>query len=151
MGGLCGAVLPPIFTVCLDRFGHRATLIGWALVVLVLTSLGLLCISPRTRHPVAPKPARSDFDFVRVPLFWVLLATTLLQGLAHYVPSIYIPAYALDIGLTPTQGALLLSLLNLATAIGQPLQGMLACVPLISLPLFASEMTTERLLTRLSQ
>lgn len=75
---------------------------------------------------MAPKPALSDFNFGRKPLFWVLLTATMIQGLAHYVPSIYIPSYALDVGLTSTKGALLLSLLNLATAIGQPLQGMLA-------------------------
>ena len=118
MGGLCGALLPPLLTVCLDTFGYKPTLLGWALVVLVLISMSLLCIHPRTPYPVAPKLTRSDVGFVRKQLFWVLPTATISQGLAHYVPSIFIPSYALDIGLTSTKGALLLSLLNLATAIG---------------------------------
>ena len=126
MGGLSGAILPPIYTASLERYGHKATLVGWAIAVLILTTSGLLCISSRVPPAETSKPATSDFDFLRKPLFWVLLTATIVQGLAHYVPSIYLPSYALDIGSTPSIGALLVSLLNLATAFGQPLQGMLA-------------------------
>lgn len=126
MGGLSGAVLPPLYNVCLNRFGYKATLVGWAVAVLILTTCGLLCIRPRTTEYRSPKPRRSDFDFFRKPLFWVILTATIIQGLAHYVPSIYLPSYALDMRLSSSEGALLVSLLNLATAIGQPLQGMLA-------------------------
>ena len=126
MGGLSGAVLPPIYTTCLERYGYKATLIGWAIAVFILTALGLSFIRSRLPSPKTAKPSTSDFDFLRKPLFLVLLTATVIQGLAHYVPSIYLPSYGLDFGLTPTQGALLVSLLNLATAFGQPLQGMLA-------------------------
>ena len=105
-GQLCGAVAPPIYTTCLERFGYKATLIGWSLIVLLLTSISLLCIKPRL--PVlakAPKPTFCDFNFARKPLFWILFVATTAQGLAHYVPSIYIPSYALDVGLSPSKGA----------------------------------------------
>ena len=125
MGGLCGAALPPLFIVCLDAFGYRPTLIGWAVAVLIFVSLAILCIRPRTNVSVAPRPRMSDFNFLRSPLFWVLFTATLAQGLGQYIPSIYIPLYAVDIGLAPTSGALLLSLLNLAEAIGMPLMGSL--------------------------
>ncbi len=126
MGGLSGAILPPIYTASLERYGYKATLIGWAIAVFILTDSGLLCITSRVPPIKPPRPRTSDFEFLRKPLFWVLLTATILQGLAHYVPSIYLPSYALDMGLTPTKGALLVSLLNLATAFGQPLQGLLA-------------------------
>lgn len=83
MGGLCGALLPSLLTVCLDTFGYKHTLIGWAVVVLVLISMCLLCIHPRTPYPVAPKLTLSDVGFVRKQLFWVLPTATISQGLAQ--------------------------------------------------------------------
>ena len=67
-----------------------------------------------------------DFDFLRKPLFHILLASTVIQAMAHYGPSVYLPLIGADFGLSSSQGAMLVSLLNLAQAIGQPLQGMLA-------------------------
>ncbi|KAL8912811.1 MAG: hypothetical protein Q9171_002269 [Xanthocarpia ochracea] len=126
MGGLSGAILPPIFEVCLDRYGHKATLIGMAIAVFILTAFGLFFVTSRVPDDNPPKPKRSDFDFLRKPLFWVLLTATAAQGLAHYMPSLYLPSYAIDMGLLSAQGSLLVSLINLAQAIGQPLQGLLA-------------------------
>ena len=126
MGGLSGAVLPPLYTVCLDRYGYKTTLIGWAIAVFILTASGLLGITSRVPTTDAPKPKFSDFDFLRKPLFWVLLTATIIQGLAHYMPSLYLPSYALDMGLSSAKGSLLVTLINLAQAIGQPLQGLLA-------------------------
>ncbi|EEQ35459.1 hypothetical protein McanMca71_003127 [Microsporum canis] len=74
----------------------------------------------------SPSLSRHDFDFLRKPLFLMFLAATIIQALAHYGPSVYLPSIGADFGLTPTQGALLVSLVNLSQAIGQPLQGMLA-------------------------
>ena len=128
-GGMClfsGAVITEIYTVCLNKFGYKATLIGWAVTVLVLLICGLFCIQPRTNYYQTLKPTRSDFNFSRKPLFWVLATATIIQGLAQHVPSVYLPSYAHDMSLSSSEGALLVSLLNLASAIGQPLQGMLA-------------------------
>ena len=126
MGGLSGAVLPPLYTTCLDKYGYKATLIGWSFACLILTVSGLLGITSRVPPKQAPKPTTKDFDFVQRPLFWILLLATIIQGLAHYLPSLYLPSYALDMGLSSAEGSLLVSLLNLAQAIGQPLQGFLA-------------------------
>lgn len=112
--------------MCLDRYGYKVTLIGWAIVTFLVTSLGLFCIHPRVPVVIVPTPSRKDFDFLQKPLFYIILLATIVQGLAHYGPSLYLPSFGADFGLTPTQGALLVSLLNLAQAIGQPLQGMLA-------------------------
>ncbi|KAK8086046.1 MFS general substrate transporter [Apiospora phragmitis] len=62
---------------------------------------------------------------VYAPLFMVFLAATIVQALAHYGPSVYLPSMGADLGLSSEQGALLVALLNLAQAIGQPLQGIL--------------------------
>jgi MFS family permease len=55
-----------------------------------------------------------------------MLLATILQAFAHYMPSIYLPSFGQDYGLTAAQGSLLSTMLNLAQAIGQPLQGQLA-------------------------
>lgn len=122
-GAAAGAGLPPVYTVCLHAYGYKATLIGWGLITFVVTTVGLLFIHARTPPEPAPKPTRHDFDFLRKPLFLIFLASTIVQALAHYGPSVYLPSIGADFGLTPTEGALLVSLLNLAQAIGQPLQG----------------------------
>lgn len=89
--------------------------------------MGLLCIRPRLPIPVQPpQPSWKDFDFVKKPLFLIMLLATIVQALAHYGPSLYLPTFGEDFGLSATEGALLVSLLNLAQAIGQPLQGWLA-------------------------
>lgn len=126
MGGLFGAILPPIFSACLERFGYKVTIIGWSIVVIISTGAGAACIRSRCTSQPPVKPSTSDFGFLRSPLFWILSIATLVQGLAHYVPSIYLPSYAQDFGMSASKGSLVLSMLNVATAIGQPLQGMLA-------------------------
>ncbi|KUI59804.1 putative transporter ESBP6 [Cytospora mali] len=128
-GAAAGAGLPPVYTVCLNKYGYRATLVGWGLVTFVVTAIGLLMMQPRTPPEKAPKPTSSDVDFLRQPLFLVFLAATFAQALAHYGPSTYLPSIGADFGLTSYQGSLLVTLLNLAQAIGQPLQGLLADLP----------------------
>ena len=125
MGGLSGAILPPIYESCLKNYGHKATLIGWAIAVLIFTTSGLTVVKSRLPDDQPPRPKRSDFDFLRKPLFWILWAATIAQGLAFYMPSLYLPSYAVDLGVSPAKASLLVSLTNLAQAIGQPLQGLL--------------------------
>jgi cyanate permease len=136
MGGLFGAILPPIFSASLERFGFKPTIIAWSITVILSTGAGAACV--KSRHPTCTpiKPSTSDFAFLRKPLFWILSIATVVQGLAHYVPSIYLPSYAHDFGMSAAKGSLVLSMLNVATALGQPLQGMLA---LVSDPSISSE------------
>ncbi|ROV93391.1 hypothetical protein VMCG_08398 [Cytospora schulzeri] len=128
-GAAAGAGLPPVYTVCLNKYGYRVTLIGWGLITFVITAIGLLMMKQRTPPEKAPKPKSSDVDFLRQPLFLIFLAATFTQALAHYGPSTYLPSIGADFGLTSVQSSLLVTLLNLAQAIGQPLQGMLADLP----------------------
>ncbi|THX59267.1 MFS general substrate transporter [Aureobasidium pullulans] len=126
-GAAAGAGLPPVCTLCLNRYGYKVTLIGWGIITFVVTSLGLLCVRPRL--PVAakpPPPSWRDFDFAKKPLFLIMLLATIVQAIGHYGPSLYLPSFAADFGISTSQGAMLASFLNLAQAIGQPLQGWLA-------------------------
>jgi MFS family permease len=75
---------------------------------------------------VQEKAARRDVTFVQKPFFLIMLAATILQAFAHYAPSIYLPSFGQDHGLSATQASLLSTVLNLAQAVAQPLQGWLA-------------------------
>ena len=55
-----------------------------------------------------------------------MLLATVVQALANYGPSLYLPTFGADMGLSASEASMLVSLLNLAQAIGQPLQGWLA-------------------------
>ncbi|KZF18808.1 MFS general substrate transporter [Xylona heveae TC161] len=125
-GGLSGAVLPPIFSVCLERYGHKATLVGWGIASFVLTASALLSIRARTPPPPRSKPSFKDFDFFKNPVAFIFIACQFIQATAHYLPSTYLPQIATDYGISATKAATLTSLINVATAIGQPLQGILA-------------------------
>ncbi|KAH0380375.1 MFS general substrate transporter, partial [Aureobasidium melanogenum] len=126
-GAAAGAGLPPVYTVCLNRYGYKVTLIGWGLITFVVTSIGLLCVRPRLPHSAKPPaPSMRDFDFTKKPLFLIMLLATMVQAIAHYGPSLYLPSFGADLGLSASEAAILASLLNLAQAIGQPLQGWLA-------------------------
>jgi MFS family permease len=74
------------------------------------------------------KAARRDFMFLRKPFFLIMLAATIFQAFAHYAPSIYLPSFGQDYGISPADASLLSTVLNLAQAAAQPLQGWLAYV-----------------------
>ncbi|KAH8589931.1 major facilitator superfamily domain-containing protein [Bisporella sp. PMI_857] len=128
--GIMGTFMPTVFAICLTKYGSRATLLGWTIAIFVLITLSILCIQPRIPISV-PGPQNSaaklaTFPFLRQPLFWILVTATVIQGLIHDLPGVYLPSYCTDTHLSNTQGALVLSMLNLASAIAQPLFGLLA-------------------------
>jgi cyanate permease len=105
-GAAAGAGLPPIYAICLQNHGAKAKLIGWGLCSLIITSVGLFCISSRTAMVVQEKAARRDFSFFQKTFFLIMLAVTILQAFAHYAPSIYLPSFCQDHGLSATQASL---------------------------------------------
>ncbi|GAP87174.1 putative MFS general substrate transporter [Rosellinia necatrix] len=125
-GSAAGAGLSPVYAIALRAYGHKVTLIAMGLITLLVTAGGLCLVHPRTPPEKALKPTRADFDFLRKPLFLIFLAATIVQSSSNYGPNNYLPSIGADFGLTSTQGALLVSLLNIAQAFGQPLQGAIA-------------------------
>lgn len=128
MGAAGGAGLPPVYTILLERFGAKVTLVGIGLVTMAATAVALCFVQPRTpelKGASAPKMKLEDLKFFRQPIFILFLAAVVVQSLGHFSPSVYLPSIGRDMGLTPTEGALLISMLNLAQAIGQPSIGFL--------------------------
>jgi len=95
---------------------------------MLFTATALCFVQPRTPEPRGrdvrpPQMSMKDFRFFRQWIFIVLLVSTIVQALGHFSASVYLPSIGRDMNLTTTEGALLISLLNLAQAIGQPTIG----------------------------
>ncbi|KAF2711040.1 MFS general substrate transporter [Pleomassaria siparia CBS 279.74] len=116
--GVSGAVTPLVLQATLRRFGHRATLRGVAVGLVVLTGplIPLLRGRVRQQHDVS---LRTDWSFLKKRLFWIYSVSNLLMGMGFFFPSLYLPSYASSIGLGATQGALLLTLMSISQVAGQ--------------------------------
>ncbi|KAL6712132.1 hypothetical protein ACN47E_000009 [Coniothyrium glycines] len=125
--GLFGALMPGIYTKLLHSFGQRITLLSHGAGVLLLVVGAMFCIDHRIplrklesesekTDVISPTPA--PFDFWKKTSFWLLGCSILTQAFALNLPPIYLPSYITDLHYTPAQGAIALSLFNLATTSG---------------------------------
>ncbi|KAJ5950285.1 uncharacterized protein N7479_008698 [Penicillium vulpinum] len=126
--GVSGAVMPFIMEKLLNKYGYRTTLRAVAVALFVLT--GPLIPFLKGRLPVsrytATATARSDWSFLRSPLFWVYSGSNVVQGLGYFFPSLYLPSYARSMGMSSTKGALLLALMSVSQVAGQFTFGLLS-------------------------
>ncbi|KAJ5519679.1 MFS monocarboxylate [Penicillium fimorum] len=126
--GVSGAVMPFIVEKLLNNYGYRTTLRIVAIAMFVLT--GPLIPFLKGRLPVsqytATTTARSDWRFLRTPLFWVYSGSNVVQGLGYFFPTLYLPSYARSMGMSNTMGALLLALMSVSQVVGQFTFGVLS-------------------------
>ncbi|KAE8166046.1 MFS general substrate transporter [Aspergillus tamarii] len=117
--GLTGAFMPFIIESVLNRYDYQTTLRACAVALAVLTAPLLPLF--RGRLPVAEssKVARTDWSFLKRPLFWFYGLAILIQGLGFFFPSVYLPSYAAAVDIPPMQGALLLAVMCIAQVLGQ--------------------------------
>ena len=125
---IASAILSPVFAVLLRRFGPRTTLIGWAIFIAVVISLGIVCVRSRpetTRTEEEKQLSKSSLRPLKSPLLWLFVLSMALQSLANNLPANYLPSYATDLGVGSDQAALLVTYLCLAGIVGQVLLGAL--------------------------
>lgn len=125
--GATGVVMPFIINALLKRFGHKTTLRAIAVGLAILT--GPLLPALKGRLPVSDRSnsaARVNWSFFRKPLFYIYGFSTLFSGLALFFPSTYLPSYATAIGLSTTEGALVLAIMSLAQLTGMFVLGWLS-------------------------
>lgn len=117
--GASGAIMPFILDALLNKYGYQITLRAVAVAMAVLTAPLLPLF--KNRLPAAGQSAlgKTDWSFLKKPLFWVYNSSNVLQGLGFFFPSLYLPSYAASIGLSNFQGALLLALMSIAQVLGQ--------------------------------
>lgn len=124
--GVSGVIFPFGLEAMLHRYGYPTTLRTIAIGLFVIT--GPLIPLLKGRLPASEHAAvgRTDSSFLKNPLFWIYTASNLAQGMGYFFPSLYLPSYATAIGLTPTQGALLLALMSVSQVLGQVTFGYLS-------------------------
>ncbi|KAH8161828.1 hypothetical protein CIB48_g6427 [Xylaria polymorpha] len=109
--GISSAVVPPLMEWGLSKYGFRTMLRAWALAT--------------GRLPIPSKGSSfsSNLDCLANSAFWILQCGNIIQGLGYFMPSIYLPEFAMQYSPTLT-GTLAISLLNFASAAGAILSGM---------------------------
>ena len=99
----------------LKAYGFRVALRGYAAIVFILSVPALYVIRPRL-PPV--KVRRFDFSFLIAPDFLLLQAANIMQATGYYMPLIYLPTYARQLGASPITASSTLVALNLACMLG---------------------------------
>ncbi|MCJ1441733.1 MAG: hypothetical protein MMC23_002225 [Stictis urceolatum] len=117
--GFSGVAMPFIADLLLHKYGFRTTLRAFAVAMVVLP--GPLIPLLKGRLPPSEQSActRTNWTFLRSPLFWILQFCSLVQALGYFFPPLYLPSYATAIGLSATQGSLLLALMSITQVLGQ--------------------------------
>ncbi|KAK3191194.1 hypothetical protein K4F52_002782 [Lecanicillium sp. MT-2017a] len=117
--GFTGAVMPFIIEALLAKYGHKTTLKASAAAMAILTFPLLFLFKPRLPPSRQFSLARANWSFFDRSLFWAFSASILIQGIGFFFPSVFLPSYAAEVGISPTNGALLLSLMSIAQVLGQ--------------------------------
>ncbi|KAJ7162104.1 MFS general substrate transporter, partial [Mycena filopes] len=115
--GVGGVVCPIVVEVLLRKYGHRTTLIALAVAFVLLIVPAFPYMKPRLRPSNIPPPPMNML-FLRSSAFWILFVANAFQGLPAYVPTLYLPSFAADTGLSDAAGSLTLSMLNGASVPG---------------------------------
>ncbi|KAK3674422.1 hypothetical protein LTR78_005891 [Recurvomyces mirabilis] len=132
--GVTGLFIPVCMEWLLERYGFRVALRVYALITIVVSAPGLWLIRPRKPAGRVPKAQKkkleSDSDslrslrpFLTNKHFLLLAFAVFTQGLGFFIPNIYIPSYASDLGLSSAASSSLLALISLSQVLGQIWQG----------------------------
>jgi cyanate permease len=112
-----GGVVIPLLQFLLNRDGFRTALRVW-IVFLFLVSMPLVVFLTPRLSVTGTNRARIGFTFLQDKSFWILQFGNVMQGLGFFVPSIYLPMYAKQLGYSSAVSALTIILINIAAVIG---------------------------------
>jgi MFS family permease len=113
----CGTLVSaPVSAMLIERYGWRTafTVFGCSSGVLLLLAAALL-----SRPSAAPKKAVPMKEEVRSSAFRFMYLGLLFGGIAIYVPLVYVPAYATDIGVSRVAGAAVIGYIGAASVVGR--------------------------------
>ncbi|KAI5198608.1 MFS general substrate transporter [Aureobasidium subglaciale] len=124
--GASGVAYPFIIEALLHKYGYKTTLRAMAVATIIMT--GPLLPSMKGRLPASSSSslAKTDWSFIKRPVFWLYVLSTISQSLGFYLPSLYLPSYAATAGLKPKLGAMLIALMNVSSVAGQFTYGYLS-------------------------
>lgn len=114
----CGMlIVPPLAAALIEHY-------GWRLADMVLGGgcalLLMVCAAVVAHPPLAPAPAgRSLGGVVRSPAFAMLYVSWVLATTALFVPFVFLPAFALDLGAGQVAASALISVLGGMSLVGR--------------------------------
>lgn len=120
--GLGGVITPLLLEYLLHKFGFRTALRIWTIMLFAISLPLIWFLKPRIPIP-ATNRARLGFTFLKDKSFWILQLGNVLQGFGFFVPSIYLPTYANQLGFSSTISALTIVSVNIAAVFGSVAMG----------------------------
>jgi len=120
-GTIVGA---PLAAKCISLYGWRATyvLFGMLSASLLLFSAALAKRSPIARSRSGPTTGEA----LRTPAFMLLYASSFLCSMPLFVPFVFLPAFAHDLGISAVASAALIGVIGIASVCGRLGLGALA-------------------------
>ncbi|KAG7528275.1 hypothetical protein FFLO_06279 [Filobasidium floriforme] len=169
--GVGGFVFPFVMSGLIERFGYKAGMCGVAGGYAVMGGIALAFIKPRV--PIAASGSGTirhdsrrtrgttglltrwkdtllgrgsvNLVFLQRTTFYAFVGNILLSSLSNFLPAVYIPSYASDLGISKPNGTILLAIMNAASVPGLLMLGYLSDkIPLrvvISLSCFGSALS----------
>ena len=113
-----GIIFPFAISALLTHYGFRTTLRCYACGLAVIAFPLLYFVKPRLPLSQAYAVRRVDLSFFQSRAFWIPQVGNTLQGLGYFLPAFYLPTYAQDMGLSETNGTMLVALTNAAGVVG---------------------------------
>lgn len=123
--GVSGIVVPFLLQWLLDKYGFRTTLRVWSVVLGLGAAPCVYWVRPRLPIGHASSWRPIEMGFMKRIQFWIFELGNIFQSLGFFLPTLYIPAFALSLGLPDFAGPLALALFNLAFCFGAVLIGFL--------------------------
>ncbi|KAG4425610.1 hypothetical protein IFR04_001307 [Cadophora malorum] len=117
--GASGAVMPFVTSALLEKYGYKTTLRIIAVAMTLLTGPLIPLLKGRLPPSEQGVIARVNWSFLKKPLFYIYATATLVQSLGFFFPAIYLPTYATALGLSTTEGALILATMSISQTFGQ--------------------------------
>ncbi|KAH7416878.1 major facilitator superfamily domain-containing protein [Cadophora sp. MPI-SDFR-AT-0126] len=117
--GASGAAMPFITSALLEKYGYKTALRIIAVAMTLLTAPLIPLLKGRLPPSEQGAIARVNLSFLKKPLFYIYATATLIQSLGFFFPAIYLPTYATALGLSATEGALILATMSISQTFGQ--------------------------------
>ncbi|WRT63482.1 uncharacterized protein IL334_000387 [Kwoniella shivajii] len=130
--GVGGTIFPFLMQGLLNRFGYKAAMISLGVGYAITGCIALIPINRRIplsrydQNGSSRHRARIDWSFAKRKALYLGIMTIGITSLGNFVPSLWLPSYADDLGLHNPDGTALVAILNAATALGNGLLGYLS-------------------------
>lgn len=116
--GFSGVGVPFLLQWLLHSYGWKTALRTWAVVLAVITLPVLHFVRPRLPPSAASALRPRDLGFLKRKSFFLFQIGNILQSLGVFIPSLWMPTFALSLALPSFAGPLSLAFYNGASSVG---------------------------------